>query len=218
MVGGRPNTLPGTLRRVTDEYLSRPATSRWHDGVTVGERYDADELLAHPLVPLEELRLEPLAPMLVPEEPRSGVLDPSECWHCPERGRDRWIWTDEHWHVVGAFNTGLPWLVGLAPNAHLRLDELGPGELATLGTVIQRLAGAVQGLKGVARTHFARWGDGSAHFHMSFSARPLGMMQARGWMLQLWDDVLPRTDAELLAEHNRQVAAALAEGGGEALV
>ena len=37
-------------------------------------------------------------------------------------------------------------------------------------------------------------------------------------MLQLWDDVLPRTDAELLAEHNRQVAAALAEGGGEALV
>ena len=120
--------------------------------------------------------------------------------------------------MVGTFDTGLPWLGGLAPNAHLRLDQLGPGELATLGPMIQRLAGAVQALEGVARTHFARWGDGSAHFHMSFAARPLGMMQARGWMLRLWDDVLPRTDGELLAGHNRQVAAALAEGGGEALV
>jgi hypothetical protein len=86
----------GTLRRVTSDdtpqYLTRPASSRWHDGVTVGDRYPADMVVAHPLVPLEEIRMEPLAPMLVPEEPRSGVLDPSECWHCPARGRDHWIW------------------------------------------------------------------------------------------------------------------------------
>ena len=202
----------------TPQYLTHPATSRWHDGVTIGERYAADMVVAHPLVPLEEIRMAPLAPMLVPEEPRSGVVDPSECWHCPARGRPGWIWRDEHWHVVGGQDTGLPWIGGLAPNAHLRLDELGPDELTSMGATIQRLAGAVQSLDGVARTHFARWGDGSAHFHMAFAARPLGMMQARGWMLELWDDVLPRTDADLLADNNRQVAQALAEVSGEALV
>jgi hypothetical protein len=44
------------------------------------------------------------------------------------------------------------------------------------------------------------------------------MMQARGWMLDVWDDVLPRTDPDLLADHNRQVAAALALEGGEVFV
>ena len=213
--------MGGTLRRVTEEpeYLTHAATSRWHDGVTVGERYSAADLVAHPMISLEgDVRMKPLEPMLVPEEPRSGVLDPSECWHCPDRGRSGWIWRDEHWHVVGARDTGLPWIGGLAPQAHVRLDELGPDELPTLGPMIQRLAGAVQSLDGVARTHFARWGDGSAHFHLQFAARPLGMMQARGWMLEVWDDVLPRTDADLLAEHNRHVAAALAQHGGEALV
>jgi hypothetical protein len=86
-----------------------------------------------------------------------------------------------------------------------------------LGPVVQRFAGAVQGLEGVARTHFSRWGDGSAHFHIQFLARPLGMMQGRGYMLAVWDDVLPRTDPELLAENQAQVAAAMAAGGGEAL-
>ena len=83
---------------------------------------------------------------------------------------------------------------------------------------MQRLAGAIQGLDGVARTHFSRWGDGSAHFHMHFMARPLGMMQGRGAMLAFWDDVLPRVDADLFVENRRKVAAALLEGGGTSLL
>ena len=83
---------------------------------------------------------------------------------------------------------------------------------------MQRLAGAIQSLDGVARTHFSRWGDGSAHFHLHFMARPLGMMQGRGPMLAFWDDVLPPVDPALLAAHGRQVARALAAHGGEALV
>ena len=90
--------------------------------------------------------------------------------------------------------------------------------LATFGDLVQRLAGAIQSLDGVARTHFSRWGDGSAHFHLHFLARPLGMMQGRGPMLAFWDDVLPAADPALLAAHGRQVAAALAAHGGEALV
>ena len=90
--------------------------------------------------------------------------------------------------------------------------------LASFGEVTQRLAGAVQSLDGVARTHFSRWGDGSAHFHMHFLARPLGMMQGRGAMLAFWDDVPPPVDADLLAAHARQVAETLAARGGRSLV
>lgn len=63
-----------------------------------------------------------------------------------------------------------------------------------------------------------RWGDGSAHFHLAFMARPPGMMQARGYMLAVWDDVLPRTDPALIAENNAKVAAAMAARGGTALI
>ena len=204
---------------MSDDYLTQSATSRWHEGVEIGRQYDARALLDHPMISFEgELRMSPVEPMLVPELPRKGELDPAECWHCPARGEAHWIWRDEHWHVGGAHETGLPWLGGLAPNAHARLDPLSGEALAGMGEVVQRLAGAVQSLDGVARTHFARWGDGSAHFHMSFAARPLGFMQGRGYMLQVWDDVLPRTDPDLLAEADAHVAAAMAKGGGNALV
>ena len=53
---------------------------------------------------------------------------------------------------------------------------------------------------------------------MAFLARPLGMMQGRGYMLAVWDDVLPSTDPELIAANRAQVAAMLAEAGGRALV
>ena len=207
--------MTGYGRAVADQ---QPADSPYHRTLPpAGTVISGQPLVDDRLSCFEAVTLRPLAPMLVPEEPRSGVLDPSECWHCPERGRDRWIWRDEHWHVVGAFDTGLPWLGGLAPNAHLRLDELGPGELTTLGPMIQRLAGAVQELEGVARTHFARWGDGSAHFHLWFLARPLGMMQLRGAMIAAWDDMLPPIPEEEMRANVRTVAAALAAGGGAAM-
>src|SRR5699024_304042 len=113
--------------------------------------------------------------------------------------------------------TGLPFVAGLAPNAHVRLDELPADELATFGDIVQRLAAAVKRIDGVARTHFSRWGDGSAHFHLHFLARPAGMMQGRGPMLAFWDDVLPPLPDEMLAANARTVAGALAEGGGESL-
>jgi hypothetical protein len=69
----------------------------------------------------------------------------------------------------------------------------------------------------VGRAHFSRWGDGSEHFHLWFLARPLGMMQMRGAMLAVWDDLLPRVPDAERSEAARVVAAALAEGGGEAV-
>ena len=57
--------------------------------------------------------------------------------------------------------------------------------------VTVRMSEAVKSIPGVARCHFARWGDGSEHFHLWALARPEGMMQGRGAMLAFWDDVLP---------------------------
>jgi hypothetical protein len=198
-------------------YETEPARSTYHDALPIGERLPAHSLLESPFFGFEgDVRMKPLEPMRVPERPRSGVEDPAACFHCT--WRDTSFWADEHWHVGAADETGLPFVAGLAPNGHLRLDELGPDLLASFGGIVQRLAGAIQGLDGVARTHFSRWGDGSAHFHMHFLARPLGMMQGRGPMLAFWDDVLPRLDADLFVENRRRVAAALVEGGGTSLL
>jgi hypothetical protein len=103
----------------------------------------------------------------------------------------------------------------LSRNNHYRLDNLPPELTATLGPMIQRVAKAIQRIDSVGRTHFNRWGDASEHFHLWFLARPLGMMQLRGAMIAAWDDLLPKIPDEELAANSRQVAAALAEDGGE---
>jgi hypothetical protein len=94
---------------------------------------------------------------------------------------------------------------------------MGPEVAAAMGTLIQRVAVAIGEIPGVARTHFSRWGDGSEHFHLWFLARPLGMMQLRGPMLAVWDDLLPAIPEEELRANTRIVAEALAIGGGELL-
>ena len=159
----------------------------------------------------------PLEPMLVPEKPRGGEQDVAECFHCTH-GAANAFWRDDHWQVGNPLSFGLPFIAGLAPRRHVRLDEMDADLLAGFGEVVQRLAGAIQALDGVARTHFSRWGHGSAHFHMHFLARPLGMMQGRGAMLAFWDDVLPPTEPDLIAANRRQVAQAMAAGGGQALL
>ena len=209
----RAGTLPGM-----SDYQTGPADSAYHRGLPIGQRMSADALVESAFFGFEgDVVVKPLEPMLVPELPRGGELDAGECFHCGPAAANA-IWRDELWHVGAAPVTGLPFIAGLAPNAHVRLDEMGPELLATFGVITQRLAGAIQSLEEVARTHFSRWGDGSAHFHLHFLARPLGMMQGRGAMLAFWDDVLPPTDPDLLARNARQVAQALAREGGEALI
>jgi hypothetical protein len=105
----------------------------------------------------------------------------------------------------------------LEPREHYRLDNLPPELTATLGPMIQRVTTAIRRIDSVGRTHFNRWGDGSEHFHLWFLARPLGMMQLRGAFIAAWDDLLPNVPDEELQANTRLVAAALAEGGGEAV-
>ena len=202
---------------VTD-YEAEPADSAWHRRMPYGERVSAQPLIDSPFVPFEgDLTMAPLEPMLVPEKPRGGEQDVAECFHCTH-GAANAFWRDDHWQVGNPPSFGLPFIAGLAPRRHVRLDEMHADLLAGFGEVVQRLAGAIQALDGVARTPFSRWGDGSAHFHMHFLARPLGMMQGRGAMLAFWDDVLPPTEPDLIAANRRQVALAMAAGGGQSLL
>lgn len=200
---------------MTDAYETERADSPYHRTLPIGEQLTGDPLLVGDLSCFEEVALKPLAEMRVPERPRAGELDRAECGHC--RPSDHTLWHDDEWQVRAGFDRmGLPFVGGIAPRQHVRLDNAPLDLLAGLGPLLQRVSGAVTSIRGVARCHFARWGDGSEHFHLWALARPAGMMQGRGAMLAFWDDVLPDVPGGLATEHFRVVAESLASRGGTA--
>jgi hypothetical protein len=197
------------------DYETDRADSAYHRALPIGERLSAAPLLDDRLSCFDAATLRPLAPMLVPEKPRSGELDRAECGHC--QPSEHTIWRDDHWQVrAGWDRMGLPFVGGIAPREHTRLEDAPVDLLAGLGPLLQRVSWAVKAIPGVARCHFSRWGDGSEHFHLWALARPAGMMQGRGAMLAFWDDVLPDLPGDLQAEHLLVVADSLATGGGVA--
>ncbi len=196
-----------------EEFEAAPARSPYHDRLPIGERLSARPLVDDALSSFEAVTLKPLAAMLVPEQPRAGARDGEECWHC--RPSEHTIWQDDDWLLRAGFAPmSLPFVGGLAPRRHCRLEDAPVALLATLGPVLQRLSQAVKQIPGVARTHFARWGDGSEHFHLWALARPAGMMQGRGPMLAFWDDVLPRLPESLVTEHLEIVAREMGAAAG----
>ncbi len=198
---------------MTDAYETRPADSPYHRTLPIGERLNGDPLVGGALSCFEDVTLAPLAPMLVPEQPRAGERDRAECGHC--RPSEHTLWHDDDWQVrAGWDRMGIPFVGGIAPRQHVRLEDAPLDLLSGLGPLLQRMSDAVKSIPGVARCHFARWGDGSEHFHLWALARPAGMMQGRGAMLAFWDDVLPDVPADLASEHFRVVAESLASRGG----
>jgi hypothetical protein len=88
---------------------------------------------------------------------------------------------------------------------------------AELGVMTVRLERAIRSLDGVARVHVNCWGDGAAHLHLWFLARPYGRLQLQGTFLALWDDILPPIPEDQWRENLALVAAWLAEFGGRPL-
>jgi diadenosine tetraphosphate (Ap4A) HIT family hydrolase len=158
------------------------------------------------------LRTVPLRPPVLPEPPRAGEGG-RPCRRCadPERGV---IWSDERWLLVGMDTLSLPFGALLMPRAHLDLGDLDDQHAAELGLLTVRIERAVQALLHIGRVHVNKWGDGSAHVHVFFQARPEGFGQLRGSNLSLWEDLLPKVPADVLAADLRAVAERLAEGGG----
>ena len=97
----------------------------------------------------------------------------------------------------------------LHPRDHYDIENL-PDQLASeLGVLITHLTRHVQALPHIARAHVYRIGDGGAHLHVWFFARPEGQAQLYGSWLVVWDDLLPEYPAELADADAATVADAL---------
>ena len=148
-----------------------------------------------------------LRPPVLPEPPRDGE-DPADCGAC--RRADEGIWFNERWRLTRIRRAGVPLVLMLIPLAHHDLPDLPDDLAAELGVLSTHLARHVQALPGVSRSHVYRIGDGGAHLHIWFFARPEGQSQLYGSWLMVWDDLLP--------EYPEEVAAADAEIVADALV
>lgn len=155
----------------------------------------------------EGLRAVPLLPPAATEPARSGE-DPADCPACAH-GRSP-VWSNANWRLTAPrWLPGVPLILLLESVAHYDLPDL-PDELAAeLGLLTVRIARAIESLPHVARAHVSRWGDGGAHLHVFFFARPARFPQLRGTCLALWDDLLPAIPAAQRDEDAAAVARAL---------
>ncbi|MEV0391744.1 hypothetical protein [Polymorphospora rubra] len=170
-----------------------------------------------PSFPFEgELRVKTLDDPVDVEPERKGEGS-RECTAC-NAPDDAYIWVSERWRVRAMDRpTGLPMVLILESRSHLDLGDLPNLLAAELGVMTVRLERAIRSLDGVARVHVNRWGDGAAHLHLWFLARPQGRLQLRGTFLSLWDAILPPIPETQWRENLALVAAWLAEFGGRPL-
>ncbi|WP_091552586.1 hypothetical protein [Micromonospora pattaloongensis] len=170
-----------------------------------------------PSFPFEgELRVKQLDDPVAVEPPRKGE-DSADCSACAAPD-EAYIWVSDRWRVRAMDRpTGLPMVLILESRSHLDLGDLPNLLAAELGVMTVRLERAIRSLDGVARVHVNRWGDGAAHLHVWFLARPRGRLQLRGTFLSLWDDILPPIPESQWRENLALVAAWLAEFGGRPL-
>ncbi len=167
-----------------------------------------------PSFPFEgDLRVKQLDDPVPTEPPRRGEGHRA-CTACAAPD-EAYIWVGERWRVRAMDRpSGLPMVLILESRSHLDLGDLPNLLAAELGVMTVRLERAIRSLDGVSRVHVNRWGDGSAHLHFWFLARPHGQLQLRGTFLPLWDSILPSIPESTWRENLALVAAWLAEFGG----
>jgi len=157
------------------------------------------------------LRVAPLHPPVLPEPDRHGE-DPANCGNCRER--DEGIWFNEHWRLARIPGVGVPLALMLYPRDHYDMADL-PDELAAeLGLLTTRIVRHVQALPHISRAHVYRIGDGAAHLHVWFFARPEGQAQLYGSWLVVWDDLLPEYPPDVAEADASMVADALVGSHG----
>ena len=158
---------------------------------------------------------EPLVPRALgervrPEPPRRGEPGGEPCGSCGGATTSA-LWQDDLWTLHAPVSGSLPGAVWVASREHFdSFADMPANCAADFGRMAGRVERAILSLGDVARVHLYRWGDGGAHFHVWFIPRPLGMLEARGMYLPIWEDVLPNvSDAELAAVASK-VAASMA--------
>jgi hypothetical protein len=159
----------------------------------------------------EGLRVAPLRAPAVPEPPRHGE-DPADCGTCGKR--DEGIWFTRNWRLSRVGGVGVPLVLMLYPRDHYDMNDL-PDELAAeLGVISAHIVRHVEGLPHIARSHVYRIGDGGAHLHVWFFARPQGQAQLFGSWLVVWDDLLPEYPGDVADADAEAVADALTASYG----
>ena len=142
---------------------------------------------------LDGLRVSPLRPPVLPEPARHGE-DPSDCGSCSHR--DEGIWLDDRWRLTRIPDVGVPLVLMLHPRDHYDMADLPDDMAAELGVLTTHIVRHVQALPHISRAHVYRIGDGGAHLHVWFFARPEGQAQLYGSWLVVWDDLLPEYPAD----------------------
>jgi diadenosine tetraphosphate (Ap4A) HIT family hydrolase len=152
----------------------------------------------------EPLTVREPAARQIPEQPRRGEPGGPPCGICTGLATTA-VWSDEHWTLHPPVGGSLPGAVWIASKQHFDSFADMPAEVAaSFAGVVARAERAILSLGDVGRVHLYRWGDGGAHFHIWLMPRPLGMVEAAGMMLPVWEDVLPNVDdAELTAAAKR---------------
>jgi hypothetical protein len=157
------------------------------------------------------LRVAQLRPPVLPEPTRHGE-DPAQCQVC--RDRDEGIWFNDRWRMHRIGGVGVPLVLMLYPRDHYDIADL-PDELAAeLGLLTTRIVRHVEALPHISRAHVYRIGDGGAHLHVWFFARPEGQAQLYGSWLVVWDDLLPEYPADVSDADAAIVADALVASHG----
>ena len=127
------------------------------------------------------------------------------------------VWSDPHWRLSALGPSGAPLVLLLESRDHVDLPGLPDDLAAELGRLTVHTARAIESLPHIARAHVSRWGDGSAHLHVFFFARPKGFSQLRGTCLAVWDDLLPPVPRSQRDADAAAVAQALATSYGGTL-
>jgi hypothetical protein len=143
-----------------------------------------------------DLRVKRLEDPVFPEPARAGDPDGGPCFQCGERRQAAVLLSTEHWRLTDPGPRSVPAVVLLETVEHVDLDDLPHARAVELGVLTCRIERAMRAVDGVGRVHVYRFGDGSAHFHLWFFARPAGLVQTRGSCLAVWDDILPKRSAE----------------------
>jgi len=175
---------------------------------------NADEFYKHALAAADDEARLPLSRMteweISPFEPGGLRVSPLRPPHLPESQRQG----DDPWRLSRVQGVGVPLALMLHPRDHYDLPDL-PDDLASeLGVLTTHISRHIEALPNVSRAHVYRIGDGGAHLHIWFFARPVGQSQLYGSWLVVWDDLLPEYPAEVAEADAEVVAAALEHSYG----
>ena len=147
-----------------------------------------------------------------PEPDRDGEGErPCEACGKPDT---EYLWAGARWRLQAFPASGLPFVAILEPREHVDGPrDLPDAMLADMGVVLARVERAVLCIEGVERVHILRYGEGAAHLHWWFMARPTGLRQVASSFAMIWDDVLPTTPEGTWRANIATVAAAMEASG-----